>query len=401
MSFFNKKTKVQTDEKKTHELLTRGVEDVFVKESLIKKLKSGKQLRVKLGIDPTGSTIHIGRAVILWKLRAFQELGHQIVLIIGDFTAQIGDPSDKLEKRPMLSENTVRENLKNYKKIIDKIINVDITQFEYNSKWLSKLSFKEGCILADSFSVLQMSARRNFKERLDKNEEVSMREFMYPLMQGYDSVVVKADIEIGGFDQLFNLKAGRIIQKHYGQAEQDVLTTRMLEGTDGRKMSTSWGNVINITDEPGDMFGKVMSIHDELIGKYFLLATKAPISEIQQIERGMKNGDNPRDSKARLAKEIVALYHGELAARKAAENFESTFARGEPKEFLPVSLAGREVAEVFIAEKIIESKSDLRRLIGEGAVTNLESNTKMGEEFLKTAPSGKYRIGKRRFIEIK
>ena len=198
------------------ELLTRGVEDVFVKESLQNKLRSGKILRVKFGIDPTGSTIHIGRAVPLWKLRAFQELGHQIILIVGDFTAQIGDASDKIEKRPMLSEDKVKENLKDYKEIIGKIINVDAVEFLYNSVWLSNLTFKDTCALADSFSVQQMSNRRNFKDRFDKNEEVSLREFLYPLMQGYDSVAVKADIEIGGFDQLFNLKAGRIIQKHYG-----------------------------------------------------------------------------------------------------------------------------------------------------------------------------------------
>ena len=398
---FGKKSTVVTDDAKIQELLTRGVEDVFVKESLLQKLKSGKQLRVKLGIDPTGNTIHIGRAVILWKLRAFQELGHQIVLIVGDFTAQIGDPSDKLEKRPMLSEAIVKENLRNYKKIIGKIINVDETEFAFNSEWLSKLSFKEGCILADSFSVSQMSARRNFKERFDRGEEVSMREFMYPMMQGYDSVAVRADIEIGGFDQLFNLKAGRTIQKHYGQPEQDILTGQMLEGTDGRKMSTSWGNIINITDDPSNMFGKVMSIRDELIGKYFLLATRIPVSEIQKIEEEMKNGANPRNSKVLLAKEIVMLYHGKASAEKAAENFDSAFSKGKPQEFILVSLSGREVAESLIGEKVIESKSELRRLIDEGAVTNLSSGQKIGEAFLKSAPPGKYKIGKHRFIEIK
>lgn len=401
MSFFAKTSKVSTDEAKIQELLTRGVEDVFVKESLLQKLRSGKQLRVKLGIDPTGKTIHIGRATILWKLRAFQELGHKIVLIVGDFTAQIGDPSDKLEKRPMLSAATVKENFKNYKKIIGKIIDVNEAEFAYNSTWLSKLTFKDSCALAESFSVQQMSNRRNFKDRLDKGEEVSLREFMYPLMQGYDSVAVKADIEIGGFDQLFNLKAGRVIQKHYGQPEQDIFTGQMLEGTDGRKMSTSWGNVINITDEPGDMFGKVMSVRDELIGKYFLLATKVPVPEVQRIEEGMKNGGNPRDSKVRLAKEIVALYHGAKVAEKSAENFDSAFSKGKPQEFIEVILAGREVADALLEKKVIESKTELRRLVGEKAVTNLDTNEKMGEGFLKSTPAGKYRIGKHRFVEIK
>ena len=401
MSFFTKTPAVSSDETKIQELLTRGVEDVFVKESLLQKLRSGKQLRVKLGIDPTGKTIHIGRATILWKLRAFQELGHKIVLIVGDFTAQIGDASDKLEKRPMLSTEAVKENLKNYKKIIGKVIDVEQAEFVYNSSWLSKLGFAEIAKLADIFTIQQMTERRNFKDRMDKEEPISFREFLYPLMQGYDSVAVKADIEIGGFDQLFNLKAGRVIQKHYGQQEQDIFTGQMLEGTDGRKMSTSWGNVINITDEPGDMFGKVMSVRDELIGKYFLLATKVSVLEIQRIEEEMKGGGNPRDSKIRLAKEIVTLYHGAEVALKAAENFESTFSKGEPQEFVSVSLSGREVADALIAEKIVSSKTDLRRLIGEGAVTNLDTKSKMGEDFLKSGPAGKYRLGKHRFIEIK
>lgn len=400
MSLFAKTPKVIVDDAKIRELLTRGVEDAFVKESLLKKLTSGRRLRVKLGIDPTGPTMHIGRAVTLWKLRAFQELGHHIVFIVGDFTAQIGDASDKLEKRPMLSAEQVKENLKNYKKIVGKIIDVDEAEFVYNSSWLSKLGFAEIATLADIFTVQQMTERRNFKDRIDKGEPVSFREFLYPLMQGYDSVAVKADIEIGGFDQLFNLKAGRVIQKHYGQEEQDVLTNQMLEGTDGRKMSTSWGNVINITDGPSDMFGKVMSLRDELIGKYFLLATKVPVAEIQNIEEGMKNGGNPKDSKMRLATEIVTLYHGAVAAEVAGQNFEDAFSKGNPKEFVSVSLSGKGVADALIAEKIVSSKSELRRLISEGAITNLDTSQKSGEEFLTNPQAGKYRIGKHRFIKI-
>src|SRR3989338_5918048 len=217
------------NDEKIKELLTRGVEDVFVRQSLSDKLQSGKKLRVKLGFDPTGSKIHIGRAIILRKLKAFQDLGHNIIFIVGDFTAIVGDPSDKLEKRPMLTTEAIKENLKTYKKQVGRIIDIDKAEFLFNGKWLSKLGFGEIARLAESFSVSQMANRRNFKDRLDKGEEVSLREFMYPLMQGYDSVMVKADVEIGGFDQLFNLKAGRIIQKHFGQPEQDILTTQMLE----------------------------------------------------------------------------------------------------------------------------------------------------------------------------
>jgi len=401
MPFFKKTQRVLVDAVKIQELLTRGVEDILVKESLQAKLRSGKKLRVKLGIDPTGNTIHIGRAVPLWKLRGFQDLGHAIVLIVGDFTAQIGDASDKLSKRPLLSEEQVQENLKHYKEIIGKIIDVSKAEFVFNSKWLSTLTFKDACVLADSFSVQQMSNRRNFKERFDRGEEISLREFMYPLMQGYDSVAIRADVELGGFDQLFNLKAGRIIQKHYGLPEQDILTTKMLEGTDGRKMSTSWGNVINITDESNDMFGKIMSVRDELIGKYFLLATRLPASEITEIEEKMKQGANPKDSKLRLAREIVALYHGKEAAERAAVHFENTFVKGMPEEFTKIALSGKEVATALIEHGIIASKAELRRLLSEGAITNLDSHTKMGEEFMKVAPLGRYRIGKHRFIEIK
>ena len=204
---FFKKNSISTD------ILERGVEDVFVKESLISKLKSGEVLRIKLGFDPTGSKIHIGRAILLRKLRAFQELGHKVVFIVGDFTARIGDPSDKLEKRPMLTEKDIVRNLKNYKSQVGKIVDVSKAEFVFNSSWLSKLTLSDISELAESFSVQQMSARRNFKDRLEKGEEISLREFLYPLMQGYDSVMVKSDIEIGGFDQLFNVKAGRTIQK--------------------------------------------------------------------------------------------------------------------------------------------------------------------------------------------
>src|SRR3989344_9653687 len=254
---------VVTDQARICDLLTRGVEDVFVKENLETKLRSGRRLRVKLGIDPTGKTIHIGRAITLWKLKAFQDLGHQVVLIVGDFTAQIGDPSDKLEKRPMLTTDVIRKNLADYKKIIGKILDVNKAEFLYNSTWLSKIGFKEISDLAESFSVQQMSNRRNFKERFERGEEVSLREFLYPLMQGYDSVAIGADIEIGGVGQLFYFKAGRIIQRHYGKTEQDVLTGKMLPGMDGRKMSTSWGNVVNVVDSQDEMFGKIMSLRDE------------------------------------------------------------------------------------------------------------------------------------------
>lgn len=387
--------KVITDEKKIEEILNTGVEDILVKEDLKKKLLSGKILRVKFGIDPTGPKIHLGRAVPLRKLRQFQDLGHQIVLIVGDFTATIGDPSDKLEKRPMLTEKQIRENMKSYAKQLGKIVDLKKTEFKYNSVWLKKLNFKKIANLAESFSVQQMSNRRNFKDRIEKNEEISLREFLYPLMQGYDSVFVKSDIEIGGFDQLFNLKAGRVVQKHYNMPEQDILTVSMLEGTDGRKMSTSWGNVVNILDEPNDMFGKIMALRDELISKYFLLCTNIKEKEISER-------NNPRDLKMRLAFEIVKIYHGEKKAQEAQENFVNTFQKGGiPDDVLEISVKDNtKLIDVLFSEKIVSSKTEFRRLVGEGAITNLEKNEKIKDVNAK-ALKIVYKIGKHRFIKIK
>lgn len=399
--FTQKRANVITDGRKVRELLTRGVEDVFIRESLEKKLLSGKRLRVKLGFDPTGSNIHIGRAVVLRKLRAFQDLGHEIVFIIGDFTAKIGDPSDKLEKRPMLLDEDIARNLKNYKKQVGKIIDLSCATFYHNSEWLSKLKFDEITKLAESFSIQQMSARRNFKDRFEKGIEISLREFLYPLMQGYDSVAVKADVEIGGFDQLFNLKAGRTVQKHYGMPEQDVLTTSMLLGTDGRKMSTSWGNVINITDEPNDMFGKVMSLRDDLIQTYFLLCTDIPEAEAKNVGARIESGENPRDLKLDLGEKIVDIYHGAGAGAKARKNFIDTFSEKKiPSDVQTLSVQPDTfMVDALIAGGFIKSKSEWRRLVSEGAVMDASNGTKVTDP-QALAGNATYKVGKRRFVKI-
>ena len=393
--FWEKKVKIDTDPAKIEKLLTRGVEEVFVKEDLEKKLKSGKQLRVKLGFDPTGSNIHIGRAILLRKLKEFQDLGHQVIFLVGDFTALIGDPSDKLEKRPMLTREKVEENLRDYKKQVGKIVDLSKSEFVYNSKWLSKLTFKDVAELAESFSVAQMSNRRNFKDRLDNGDDVSLREFMYPLMQGYDSVELKADVELGGFDQLFNLKAGRTIQKKYGQTPQDILTTVMLEGTDGRKMSTSWGNVINIIDESSDMYGKVMSVKDELMEKYFTLCTDLSIEEISKILDG-----DPKSAKMRLAREIVTIYHSESDAKKAEENWVKTFSEGGvPEDIVSVNgVVGNLLKDIAISSKLIESSSEWKRLIEQGGI--YFEDEKITDPNQKIEKSGVLKIGKRRFLNI-
>ncbi|MFA5173157.1 MAG: tyrosine--tRNA ligase [Candidatus Paceibacterota bacterium] len=391
--------KINTDSKKIKELLERGVEDIFVKTDLEKKLKSGKELRVKLGFDPTGAKIHIGRAVILRKLREFQNLGHKIVFIVGDFTARIGDPSDKLDKRPMLSKKEIKKNLKDYKKQIGKIINLEKAEFCFNSKWLKKLNLEEISELAESFTVQQMLARRNFKERYEKGEEISIREFLYPLLQGYDSVAVKADVEIGGFDQLFNLKAGRTIQKHFGQEEQNVLTGQMLEGTDGRKMSTSWGNVINITDEPNEMFGKIMSVKDELIPKYFLLCTDTEEQEIEKVKKEMKSGKlNPRDAKLKLAFEIVKIYHEKKKAEEAEKEWVRVFSKKELPEISDLEIKEASIDLIGVLLKMEKmSKSAAWRLVDGGGVrVNGEKELDKRREFTDNNEEVVITIGKKK-----
>ncbi|MEZ4156677.1 MAG: tyrosine--tRNA ligase [Candidatus Paceibacterota bacterium] len=356
--------RIDTNEKKIAEILTRGVEEIIEKDHLEKALRSGKQLRIKLGFDPTSPSIHIGRAIVLRKLRAFQDLGHKVVFIVGDFTAQVGDPSDKLEKRPMLTKEEIKKNLKSYKAQVGKIINLSKAEFKFNAKWLSRLGFSEIAELAESFTVSQMLSRRNFKERFEKNEEISTREFMYPLMQGYDSFVVKADVELGGFDQLFNLTAGRTIQKHYGMSAQDVLTTQMLEGTDGRKMSSSWGNVITITEEPSEMFGKLMSVKDELVKKYLTLCTNLSLEEIERV-----SALHPKEAKTRLATEVVTIYHGEAVAKKAAENFKKKFAQKDMLVDAEVIKSNEDLDASEIMKHFgVESKSEIRRLIAQGGI---------------------------------
>lgn len=387
-------------------VLTRGVEDIIDPAHLRKALLSGRQLRIKHGIDPTGPKIHLGRAATLRKLRAFQDLGHQIVLIVGDFTALIGDPSDKLDKRPMLTPALVKENMKNYKKQLGKVIDMKKAELHYNSKWLKELNFKEIAELAESFTVQQMLARRNFSDRYKNKQEISLREFLYPLMQGYDSVAIKSDVEVGGFDQLFNLKAGRTVQKHYGQDEQDLITVEMLEGTDGRKMSTSWGNVITIMDEPNDMFGKLMSVRDELIPKYMLLCTDLSEKEIAKIEKDMKSNKlNPRDAKLMLAREIVTLYHGKSKADKAEKEFLKVFSKGQlPTNIQTKSLDKKtySLVDLLTTAKLAKSKSEARRLIEQGGVrvdstkqTDIDSKVKLS----KTPTL--IQVGKRKFLKIK
>lgn len=383
------------------EILHRAVAEIIHPASLAKKLKGGKKLRIKLGIDPTSPNIHIGRAVVLWKLRAFQDLGHKVVFIIGDFTGQIGDTSDKDAERPMLSEADIKRNLKTYLQQAYKILDKSKTEFHYNSKWLKKLGFAEIGKLANLFGLHEFSTRENIKKRLDAGKRVSLRELMYPLMQGYDSVMVKADVELGGTDQRFNMLAGRTIQEAYKQVAQDVLMVDLLEGIDGRKMSSSWGNSINLNDAPNDMFGKVMGIADNLTEKYFVFATNLPESKIKQL---LKNTSHPRDRKLILAETITAMYHGAKLAAAAKQNFISQFSNKElPSEIKTVSVkAGRyQIADLLVQLKLTESKNEARRLISQNGVKVNQATYKDSEIELQQKNNLIIQVGKRKFIRIK
>jgi tyrosyl-tRNA synthetase len=390
---------------KVKKLLTRNVKDVVLKEHLEKKLLSEEKLRIKHGIDPTGKKIHIGRAVVLWKLREFQELGHKIVLIIGDFTAQIGDPSDKLAKRPFLTEKEVKENMKSYLPQIGKILDLKKCEVHYNSKWLKKLNFKQVCELADIFTVQQMLERRNFSERFKKHQDISLREFLYPIMQGYDSVAVSADVELGGEDQLFNLHAGRKIQEFFGQEPQDILTTKMLSGLDGRKMSTSWGNVINITDSPDEQFGKIMSMHDEMILEYLELATDLDETTIQDLIFKLKtNKINPKDVKKIIGFEIVKRYWGGEEAKKAKEKFEKLFEKKETVQDLPtIKLSDKKIniIDLILLTGAVKSKSEAKRLVEQGGVKINNKQIKDIKKELILEGGEIIKIGKHRFFKIK
>lgn len=392
---------INTDIDKIKELLERGTEDIMVKEDLEKELESGKELRIKFGIDPTGPKIHIGRAIPLRKLREFQKLGHKIVLIVGDFTAQIGDASDKTEKRPMIDRMQIEDNMKDYKNQIGKILDLSKTEFRYNSDWLAKLNFAEITKLAECFTVQQMLARRNFKDRYDAGTEISLREFLYPIMQGYDSVAVESDVEVGGFDQLFNLKAGRVMQEYYGQKKQNILTFQMLEGTDGRKMSTSWGNIITIVDEPFDMYGKVMSLRDDLIIKYFTLCTDKTMTEIEEYKARLDVGENPKNIKMALAKTLVSQYHDDKQAALAEANFIEVFEKGGVPDVIDEYITSNEdktLGDCAVNSKVVESKAEWKRLVESGAVSIDEQPV---EDFRSEIKSGVLKVGKRRFLKIK
>lgn len=386
-------------------IIRRGVVDLISEEDLRKKLMRDKPLNIKVGFDPTAPDLHLGHTVVMHKMRHFQELGHNVIFLIGDFTGRIGDPSGRSETRPPLTEEQVKENAETYKKQVFKILDPEKTTVEFNSKWLSALTSYEFLRLASNCTVARMMERDDFSKRYKEERPIAIHEFFYPLAQAYDSVALCADVEMGGTDQTFNLLMGRTMQGHYKQEAQCIITVPLLEGLDGvRKMSKSYGNYIGIDESPVDQFGKVMSISDELMWRYYELLSDKSLEEIADL-RGQVEGNarHPKIVKEELAYEIVHRYHGEVPAQEARDNFNSVFAKGGVPEDAPslVCSSGTESAPIaFLSNsKLVASKGEARRLVAQGSLT---VNGEKWADPLEALPIGDYtiKLGKKRFLML-
>ncbi len=391
------------------EIIKRGTAEIIGEEQLLEKLKNGKKLKVKAGFDPTAPDLHLGHTVLLWKLRDFQELGHEVYFLIGDFTAMIGDPTGKSETRPPLTREQVLKNAETYAKQVFKILDPEKTVVVFNSEWLGEMSASDLIKLASKYTVARMLERDDFAKRFKEQRPIHIHEFIYPLLQGYDSVVLKADVELGGTDQKFNLLIGRHLQREYGQEEQTCIMMPILEGLDGvQKMSKSLGNYIGILEPPEEQFGKVMRISDELMWRYYKLVTRVPEEEIEKMKKAVEEGTlHPMEAKKRLAETIVKTFHGEEAAQKAREHFEKVFSKREIPENVPepqITIPENPVwlPRLLKEAGLVKSTSEGRRQIkGGGVRINGEKITDdtvkidaLKEEFI-------LQVGKRRFAKIK
>jgi tyrosyl-tRNA synthetase len=393
--------------KQAIQTIRRGCDELIVEEELAKKLASGRKLRVKLGLDPTAPDLHLGHTVVINKLRDFQELGHQVQFLIGDFTGMIGDPTGKNQTRPPLTREEILKNAKTYREQVFKILDPAHTQILFNSEWSDKLG-SEGMIrLASRYTVARLLERDDFSKRFRNNQPIAVHELLYPLMQGYDSVAMKADVELGGTDQKFNLLVGRELQKDYGQEPQCVLTMPLLEGLDGRdKMSKSLGNYVGIAEPPQEMFGKLMSISDTLMWRYFELLSFRPISTIDGWKREMAEGANPRDVKVRLAKEIVARFHDQAAADAAEAEFEQRFRHGVlphnmPEVTVQSPVDGLAITQLLKMAQLTASTSEAARAIEQGGVKI--DGERVTDRALRLLP-GKtltVQVGKRKFARVR
>ncbi len=387
MGLFSRPPKINTNETAVAAVVTPGVEIVIPRELALKKLRSGERLRIYLGIDPTGAKLHLGHSVPLRKLREFSELGHEVVFLVGSFTAMIGDPTGRDATREPLTRGQIEENFKEYRRQAQKILDFSKVSIRYNHEWLEELDFEGIVKLASKFTVQQMLQRDMFQKRLQEQKPISLHEFLYPLMVGYDSVVLDVDAELGGSDQEFNMLAGRHLQQTSGKRDKFVLTTRLIEGTDGRKMSKTYDNCVYLEDAPSDMYGKLMSVKDKLVKTYFEVATDVASDSITQILSG-----HPKEAKMRLARELVALYHGKGAAAKAEADWQNTFSGGGVPADVPTVKGGklRDIVKDI-------STSELRRLVEQGAVSSVLTGKKVDSIDTEIA-NDVIRIGKHRFL---
>ena len=384
-------------------IIKRGAEEILVEKELVEKLESGKALRVKAGFDPTAADLHLGHTVLINKLKQFQDLGHEVLFLIGDFTAMIGDPTGKSATRPPLTAEDVAKNAETYKEQVFKILDPAKTTVMFNSEWMSKMSAAELIQLAGKMTVARMLERNDFGDRYSSNTPIAIHEFLYPLVQGYDSVVMEADIELGGTDQKFNLLMGRTLQGHYGKPQQCTLTMPILEGLDGvQKMSKSLNNYIGIKDEPNDMFGKVMSVSDELMWRYYELLSFESIETIASLKEAVSNGENPRNIKVKLALELITRFHSEDAAQSALKDFETKFSKNAIPEDMPEYALGGELALANLLKEVglVGSTSDGHRMTKQGAV---KVDGQKASDSRKIIPAGTvavYQVGKRKFARV-
>ncbi|MEW8959750.1 tyrosine--tRNA ligase [Neomoorella humiferrea] len=401
---------MQREVERQLKIIRRGVAEIIPEEDLKDKLErslaEGKPLRVKLGLDPTAPDIHLGHTVVLQKLRQFQELGHQVIIIIGDFTGRIGDPTGKSETRRQLSEAEVLANAETYKEQIFKVLDPARTEVTFNSRWLANLTFTDVIQLAAKITVARMLEREDFARRYQENRPISVHEFFYPLMQGYDSVALAADVELGGTDQKFNLLMGRHLQREYGQEPQVAVMMPILPGLDGvQKMSKSLGNYIGINEPPKEMYGKTMSLPDELMLTYFELVTTVSLEELEEIRKGLADGTlHPRDAKMRLAREIVGLYHGEAAALEAEEEFRKVFQLGDlPQDIPEVEVKETQIwlPRLMVQAGLAPSTSEARRLIRQGAVRIDGQRLDDPDAELVVRDGAVLKAGKRKFVRLR
>lgn len=390
------------------DLLNRGISAIYPsKEFLEEKLKKGEKITLYLGIDPTGPSLHLGHLIPIKKLAEFQKAGHQIIILFGDFTATIGDPSDKESTRQPLTRKQVLQNHKDYKKQISTILSFkgkNKAKIKYNSKWLRKLSFEKIISLASNMTVQQMIERDMFKKRIEDGKPIFMHEFFYPLMQAFDSVAMNVDGEIGGTDQTFNMLCGRDLMKTLSGKEKFVITTRLLEDNHGQKMGKTEKNMVSLSDNPEEMYGKIMSWTDGLIIPGFELCTNVPIDKIREFSEQLKDEKtNPRDLKMNLAKEIVSLVYGENKARNAEDNFINVFQNKEKPENIEVVSVNKDesLVNILLEKKLIKSKNEFRRLISSGSINTISPKEKQILSVGEKVENSVYRIGKKRFIEIK